>query len=84
MDCRLSGLISTRIGIYGGTDIVTISTIIEADDKFLAYSISVTFIFDIVMVILFPIIVIEFGMSDLGFGLWARTAIDYTSSIVAT
>ncbi|HLS53436.1 MAG TPA: putative sulfate exporter family transporter, partial [Tissierellaceae bacterium] len=47
------------------------------------YSISATFIFDILMVILFPIAGRYFGMSDLGFGLWTGTAVNDTSSVVA-
>ena len=35
------------------------------------------------MVILFPIMGKKLGMSDLGFGLWAGTAINDTSSVVA-
>lgn len=83
MDWKLSGLISAGTGICGGTAIAAIAPTIEAEDKFVAYAISATFIFDIVMVILFPIMGRELGMSDLGFGLWAGTAINDTSSVVA-
>lgn len=84
MNWKLSGLISAGTGICGASAIAAIAPTIEADSKDIAYSISATFIFDIVMVILFPIAGRYFGMSDLGFGLWAGTAVNDTSSVVAT
>lgn len=83
MNWKLSGLISAGTGICGGSAIAAIAPTIDAEDKDIAYAISATFIFDIVMVILFPIAGKYFGMSDLGFGLWAGTAVNDTSSVVA-
>ncbi|HBD63898.1 MAG TPA: putative sulfate exporter family transporter, partial [Clostridiales bacterium] len=57
--------------------------VIDAEDKDIAYAISATFLFDIFMVILFPIAGKYFGMSDMGYGLWAGTAVNDTSSVVA-
>ena len=56
---------------------------IDADDSDVAYAISATFIFDVVMVILFPIMGAALGLSDMAFGLWAGTAVNDTSSVVA-
>lgn len=83
MNWRLSSLISAGTGICGGSAIAAISPVIDAEDSDIAYAISATFIFDIVMVILFPIAGRYFGMSDMGFGLWAGTAVNDTSSVVA-
>lgn len=83
MDWKLSGLISAGTGICGGSAIAAIAPTIDAEDSTIAYAISATFIFDIIMVILFPIMGKYFGMSDLGFGLWAGTAVNDTSSVVA-
>ncbi|MEG0616640.1 MAG: putative sulfate exporter family transporter [Oscillospiraceae bacterium] len=83
MNWKLSGLISAGTGICGGSAIAAIAPTIDAEDKDIAYAISATFIFDIVMVILFPIAGRYFGMSDMGFGLWAGTAVNDTSSVVA-
>lgn len=80
---KLSSLISAGTGICGGSAIAAIAPTIEAETKDIAYSISATFLFDILMVILFPIAGKYFGMSDLGFGLWAGTAVNDTSSVVA-
>ena len=83
MNWRLSGLISAGSGICGGSAIAAISPVIDAKDEDVAYAISATFLFDILMVILFPIAGRYFGMSDMGFGLWAGTAVNDTSSVVA-
>ncbi|OOB78671.1 MAG: hypothetical protein ATN34_03125 [Epulopiscium sp. Nele67-Bin002] len=83
MDWRLSSLISAGTGICGGSAIAALSPVIEADESQVAYAISATFIFDIIMVILFPLMGRALGLSDLAFGLWAGTAINDTSSVVA-
>lgn len=83
MDWKLSGLISAGTGICGGSAIAAIAPTIDARAQDVAYSISATFVFDILMVILFPLAGRYFGMSDLGFGLWTGTAVNDTSSVVA-
>lgn len=83
MNWKLSGLISAGTGICGGSAIAAIAPTIDAEDKDIAYAISATFIFDVLMVILFPIAGRYFGMSDMGYGLWAGTAVNDTSSVVA-
>lgn len=83
MNWKLSSLISAGTGICGGSAIAAVAPTIEAKDRDVAYAISTTFIFDIVMVVLFPLAGVYFGMSDLGYGLWAGTAVNDTSSVVA-
>lgn len=83
MNWKLSNLISAGTGICGGSAIAAIAPVIEADDSDVAYAISATFLFDILMVIAFPIMGRAFGMTDLGYGLWAGTAVNDTSSVVA-
>ncbi len=83
MDWKLSSLISAGTGICGGSAIAAISPVIDAKDSDIAYAMSATFIFDIIMVIVFPILGRAFNMTDMGFGLWAGTAVNDTSSVVA-
>lgn len=83
MNWKLSSLISAGTGICGGSAIAAIAPTIKAKDSDVAYAISATFIFDIIMVILFPIAGKIFQMSDLGYGLWTGTAVNDTSSVVA-
>ncbi|MEG2085764.1 MAG: putative sulfate exporter family transporter, partial [Clostridia bacterium] len=83
MNWKLSSLISAGTGICGGSAIAAISPVIDAKDSDVAYAISATFIFDIIMVIVFPIVARALNMSDMGYGLWAGTAVNDTSSVVA-
>ena len=48
-----------------------------------AYAMSATFIFDMVMILLFPFMGEWLGLSDEAYGLWAGTAVNDTSSVVA-
>lgn len=84
LNWKLSNLISAGTGICGGSAIAAISTTIDADDNDVAYAMSATFLFDMAMIILFPILGRAMGMSDEAFGLWAGTAVNDTSSVVAT
>lgn len=83
MDWKLSSLISAGTGICGGSAIAAVAPTIEAEDRDVAYAISATFLFDVIMVVLFPLMGVYFGMSDLGYGLWTGTAVNDTSSVVA-
>ena len=49
----------------------------------MAYAMSATFIFDMAMIILFPIMGRALGLSDIAYGLWTGTAVNDTSSVVA-
>ncbi len=84
LNWKLSNLISAGTGICGGSAIAAVSTTIDADDDDIAYAISATFLFDMAMIVLFPIMGRAMGMSDGAFGIWAGTAVNDTSSVVAT
>ena len=84
LNWKLSNLISAGTGICGGSAIAAISSTIDADDNDVAYAMSATFIFDMAMIVLFPIMGQAMGMSDQAFGIWAGTAVNDTSSVVAT
>lgn len=80
---KMSTLISAGTGICGGSAIVALSPVIEAEESHITYSIAATFVFDILMIILFPIMGRWLGLSDLAYGLWTGTAVNDTSSVVA-
>ena len=84
LNWKLSNLISAGTGICGGSAIAAIAPTIEADDNDVAYAMSATFLFDMAMIVLFPIMGMALGMSDQAFGIWAGTAVNDTSSVVAT
>lgn len=83
LDWKLSNLISAGTGICGGSAIAAIAPVIDADDSDIAYAMSATFIFDMAMIVLFPIMGHWLGLSDMAYGLWAGTAVNDTSSVVA-
>ena len=84
LNWKLSNLISAGTGICGGSAIAAISPTIDADDNDVAYAMSATFLFDMAMIVLFPIMGRALGMNDQAFGIWAGTAVNDTSSVVAT
>ena len=84
LNWKLSNLISAGTGICGGSAIAAIAPTIDADNNDVAYAMSATFLFDMAMILLFPIIGRALGMTDEAFGLWAGTAVNDTSSVVAT
>ncbi len=80
---RLKVLIGVGTAICGGSAIAAVTPIIKADEHETAFAISTIFIFNIVAVLTFPLLGHWLNMSDLGFGMWAGTAINDTSSVVA-
>ena len=83
LNWKLSNLISAGTGICGGSAIAAIAPVIDAEDKDIAYAMSATFLFDMAMIILFPIMGRWIGLSDMAYGLWTGTAVNDTSSVVA-
>lgn len=80
---KLKSLIGVGTAICGGSAIAAISPIIEASEMEVAYSISTIFLFNIIAVLIFPPLGHLLHFSDKAFGLWAGTAINDTSSVVA-
>ena len=83
LNWKLSNLISAGTGICGGSAIAAIAPVIDAEDTDIAYAMSATFLFDMAMILLFPIMGRALGLSDMAYGLWAGTAVNDTSSVVA-
>ncbi len=83
LNWKLSNLISAGTGICGGSAIAAIAPVIDAEDKDIAYAMSATFIFDMIMIVAFPFMGEMLGLSDMAYGLWAGTAVNDTSSVVA-
>ncbi|WP_209019829.1 YeiH family protein [Pollutimonas harenae] len=80
---RLKTLIGVGTAICGGSAIAAVTPIIKPEDHETAFAISTIFLFNIVAVLVFPMMGHWLGMSDAGFGMWAGTAINDTSSVVA-
>jgi len=76
-------LIGVGSSICGGSAIAATAPVIEADDEEIAQSISVIFLFNIAAALIFPALGAALGLSNEGFGLFAGTAINDTSSVTA-
>ncbi len=83
LNWKMSNLISAGTGICGGSAIAAIAPVIDADDLDVAFGLSATFLFDMAMIVLFPLMGRALGLSDVMYGLWAGTAVNDTSSVVA-
>jgi len=80
----LRTLIGVGTGICGGSAIAAAAPVIEAASTDVAYAISTIFLFNIAAVLAFPLVGHALGMSQQSFGLFAGTAVNDTSSVVAT
>ncbi|MCL2516840.1 MAG: putative sulfate exporter family transporter [Microbacteriaceae bacterium] len=76
-------LIAVGTGICGASAIAATQSVIRAKANDVAYAIGTIFTFNVVAVLAFPFIGHALGLSDHAFGLWAGTAINDTSSVVA-
>lgn len=83
MQRNISVLVGVGSSICGGSAIAATAPVIGADDDEIAQSISVIFLFNILAALFFPTLGGVLGMSNDGFGLFAGTAINDTSSVTA-
>ena len=83
MDANISTLIGVGSSICGGSAIAATAPVIGADDEEIAQAISVIFLFNVLAALIFPTLGGVLGLSDEGFGLFAGTAVNDTSSVTA-
>jgi uncharacterized integral membrane protein (TIGR00698 family) len=83
LDGDVRTLIGVGTGICGASAIAATQSVIRAKSSDVAYAIGTIFTFNVIAVVTFPFIGRALGMSDHSFGLWAGTAINDTSSVVA-
>lgn len=80
---KISTLVGVGSSICGGSAIAATAPVIDADDEEIAQSISVIFLFNIIAALIFPTLGGILGLSSEGFGLFAGTAVNDTSSVTA-
>ena len=80
---KVAALIGVGSSICGGSAIAAAAPVINADDEEIAQSISVVFLFNVLAALIFPALGDMIGLTDAGFGLFAGTAINDTSSVTA-
>lgn len=85
MKLRTNNAILVGVGssICGGSAIAATAPVIDASDEEVAQSISVIFLFNVIAALIFPALGAALGLSNDGFGLFAGTAINDTSSVTA-
>ena len=76
-------LIGVGTAICGASAIAATEAVIEADEADVSYAIATIFTFNVVAVLLYPSLGHVLGLSQHSFGLWAGTAINDLSSVVA-
>ncbi|MEU5089164.1 putative sulfate exporter family transporter [Streptomyces sp. NPDC021356] len=80
----LRTLIGVGTGICGASAIAAVTPVIGAASAEVAYAISTIFLFNISAVLLFPFLGHLLGLSQHAFGLFAGTAVNDMSSVVAS
>jgi uncharacterized integral membrane protein (TIGR00698 family) len=83
MPAKTSVLIGVGSSICGGSAIAATAPVVQASDEEIAQSISVIFLFNVIAALIFPTLGSMLGFSDMGFALFAGTAINDTSSVTA-
>jgi uncharacterized integral membrane protein (TIGR00698 family) len=76
-------LIGVGTAICGASAIAATDAVIDADEADVSYAIATIFAFNVVAVLLYPSLGHVLGLSQRSFGLWAGTAINDLSSVVA-
>jgi uncharacterized integral membrane protein (TIGR00698 family) len=79
----LRTLVSVGTAICGASAIAAVSTVIEPEEAEVALAIATVFFYNILAVLLFPPLGHLMHLTQSAFGVWAGTAINDTSSVVA-
>lgn len=83
VDRELRALIGTGTAICGASAIAAVTPVVRASSSNVAYALSTVFAFNIAAVLVFPPLGQLLGLSQEAFGLFAGTAVNDTSSVVA-
>jgi len=80
---KLAALIGVGTAICGNTAIIATAPVIEADEEEMGFAVATITLFGLLAVLFYPLIGHLIGLSDRAFGLWAGTAVNDTSQVVA-
>ena len=80
---KLAALIGVGTAICGNTAIVATAPVLEANEEEMGFAVATITLFGLLAVIFYPLIGPLIGLSDRAFGLWAGTAVNDTSQVVA-
>ena len=80
---KIATLVGVGSSICGGSAIAAAAPVINADDEEISQAISVIFLFNVCAALIFPAIGGWLSMTNEGFGIFAGTAVNDTSSVTA-
>ena len=80
---KLDVLIAVGCTICGGSAIAATAPAIDADEKDVAFAVGTITILGVAAMFLYPAISHAIGLTNVGFGIWAETAIHNTPQVVA-
>lgn len=80
---KLAALISVGCTICGGSAIAATAPAIEAEDADITFAVGTITILGVAAMFIYPAICRSVGLSEVGFGIWAGTAIHNTPQVVA-
>ena len=80
---KMRNLIGAGTGVCGGSAIAAVSSVINPEENDISCSLSIIFLFNIIAVFTFPVLGHILHMSQHFFGIFAGSAINDTSSVVA-
>ena len=83
LDRMLQTLVGVGTAICGASAIAAVSSVLEPEEAETALAIATIFFYNVVAVVVFPPIGHALHMAQDAFGVWAGTAINDTSSVVA-
>lgn len=83
IDFDLTALVGVGTAICGASAIAAITPVLRPAATKVAYALSTVFVFNIAAVLLFPWLGHSLGMGETAFGVFAGTAVNDTSSVVA-
>ncbi|MFF2083055.1 YeiH family protein [Nocardia sp. NPDC058176] len=83
VDRESATLVAVGTTICGASAIAAATAVLRPDRQRVAYALGTIFVFNVAAVLVYPPLGRALGMSEEAFGLWAGTAINDTSSVLA-
>ncbi|MFN8534174.1 MAG: putative sulfate exporter family transporter [Dehalococcoidia bacterium] len=80
---RLALLIGVGTAVCGNSAIIATAPVIDAEESEVSFAVATITLFGTVAVFVYPLIGLALGLSQTVFGLWAGTAVNDTSQVVA-
>jgi uncharacterized integral membrane protein (TIGR00698 family) len=80
---RLAALIGVGTAICGNSAIIATAPVIDANEEEVSFAVATITLFGLLAVLIYPLIGHYLELSDGYFGLWAGTAVNDTSQVVA-